>query len=114
MANNTRFVNNTRKVISEYRQIGRSGMYAVGVDVMRGSGNRTPKRLGSVRRMTSIKTISDTVIQLGWHAAHAAVQNIGHRRGARPFKKYTTPGTGRGFVQVGFEYALKRYKEHFK
>lgn len=109
-----KYTNNTKKVRGEFRRIGRNGLFRTGQDVLKGAGPRTPKRLNKLRKMTSIKQTSDTSVEVKWSARQAAVQNLGHRRGARPFKRYTTPGTGAGFVETGYEYARKRYKENFK
>ena len=100
-------VNNTAQVIATQQRETTSLLFKKGQMVFKGSGKRTPRKTGRLRRMTSIKQIGEKTVELLWAAPYAAVQQAGKRSGARPFKKYTTGGTGPGFVEVGVDYASK-------
>lgn len=109
-----KLTNNTAKVLRDQKVKTRSGIYRAGQAVLQGGGKRTPRKTGKLRQMTQVKEIGATTAQVLWARGYAAVQNTGKRAGARPFRKYTTPGTGPGFVEVGVAYAKKRVKEFMR
>lgn len=91
----------------------RTAIYRAGQAVLKGAGNRTPRKTGQLRRQTSVVQVGPKSVQVRWSARYAAVQNQGLRAGARPFRKYTTGGTGPGFVQVGVRAVQGRAREFY-
>lgn len=89
------------------------GMYNLGKFVLQGAGNRTPKKTGRLRRQTQVRNTGQGEVTVKWGARYAAVQDQGMRRGAKPFKRYTTSGTGKGFVKLGVDTARQRVREAF-
>lgn len=90
------------------------GLKRLSTNVINGATHRTPMKSGKLRQEVSVGPVLNNTTRIKWGARYAAVQNQGKRRGARPFHRYTTPGTGAGFVQTGVEYARKRIGECFK
>lgn len=68
-------------------------------ELMQESTPRTPYKKGELRDKRRVLPKSDGAV-MQWRARHAAVQNLGRRAGARPFRNYTTPGTGKGFANI--------------
>jgi hypothetical protein len=81
-------------------------------DIVRPSTPYTPYRDGDLRTRRRVSAIP-TGARVEWQAGHAAVQNRGSRRG-RPFRNYTTPGTGPHFVQKGVDAVVAKLPEYFK
>lgn len=81
-------------------------------DILTLSTPVTPFRLGDLRIRRRVEPIANGV-RIHWLSTHAAVQNRGSRRG-KPFRHYTTPGTGPGFVQKGIEAVKRNLLEYFK
>lgn len=65
---------------------------------MTASTGRTPFKGGQLRQDRRVSPLPNGA-RMTWSAPYAAVHNLGQRRGARPFTNYTTPGTGKGFVE---------------
>lgn len=99
---------NTGQVLSAYQRKTLVATDMMARDFFQGSGKRVPKKTGNLRRMTQRRRIAYYAIDAVFAAGYATVQNRGMRRGARPFKNYTTGGTGAGFVTVGVGYVRKR------
>lgn len=111
----TKFTNNFPQVRRQYESKKQQGLRRMGQDVFKAAGPRTPKKLGKLRRLTSLEMLGTSAVMLTWSAAYAAVQNAGARRGATGrFRNYTTGGTGSGFVELGIGYVRKRYAEYFR
>lgn len=110
----TKFTNNFPQVRRQYESKKQQGLRRMGQDLFKAAGPRTPKRLGKLRKLTSLEMLGTSAVMLTWSAAHAAVQNAGARRGAARFRDYTTGGTGSGFVELGIGYVRKRYAEYFR
>ena len=110
----TKFVNNFKKIRDEYAVKSVLAMQKTANNIVIGSRPRTPQKTGALRGDITMGRVSKSSVKLTWAVGYAAVQNAGLRRGARPFRKYTTVGTGKGFVAVGVDYARKRIKESFR
>lgn len=109
------FTNNFPQVARHYENKKQQGLRKGGQEFFRVTGGRTPKKSKHLRRMTSLQLLGTSAVVLVWSAKYAAVQNAGHRRGARGrFRKYTTPNTGSGFVQHGMNFMQKRFAEFFR
>jgi hypothetical protein len=72
----------------------------------------TPYRDGDLRTRRRV-TPTEKGARIQWLSDHAAVQNKGSRKG-RPFRHYTTPGTGPQFVEVGLRAVKARLGSYFK
>ena len=78
----------------------RKGVINMGGDIIRLSTAVTPYEHGDLRiRRRVVPTPNGARVE--WNSGHAAVQNLGRRAGARPFRRYTTSGTGPRFVEAG-------------
>lgn len=73
-------------------------------DVERYSEPITPRREGTLRRST-LKQVVGHRGQIVWKPEYAAAQEVGTTRGF-PIKRYTTPGTGKGYAKKGVEKAI--------
>ncbi len=89
-----------------------NGVNNMANELMRIADPLTPKKKGNLRKNRT-KTLSGTTATITWRQPYAAVQEAGRRRGARPFSKYTTPGTSAHFVQKAKEQIEKRKEEFF-
>jgi Minor capsid protein len=90
----------------------RKGVINMGGDILRLSTPVTPYKHGDLRvRRRVTPTANGAKVQ--WLSGHAAVQNLGRRAGARPFKNYTTPGTGPRFVEAGIKAVKSRLRDYF-
>ena len=92
---------------------GRKGLVNAAGDVLTASTPRTPYRKGELRQKRRVVQTSDGAA-IQWSARHAGVQNAGRRRGAKPFTKYTTAGTGKDFVKFGLDQILPKILGYFK
>ena len=91
----------------------RKGVINMGGDILRLSTPVTPYKDGDLRvRRRVVPTAKGAKVE--WKSGHAAVQNRGFRAGARPFRDYTTPGTGPHFVEAGLKAVMGRLREYFK
>ena len=93
-----KFTDNTADVKREYERKIINGVNRMATEIMSSSLARTPMKTGALRRNRS-KSVDGMQATVTWQQPYAAVQEAGHRRGARPFRKYTTPGTGKDFVR---------------
>jgi hypothetical protein len=90
----------------------RKGVINMGGDILRLSTPVTPYKDGDLRvRRRVVPTANGAKVQ--WLSGHAAVQNLGRRAGARPFKNYRTPGTGPRFVEAGIRAVKSRMRDYF-
>jgi hypothetical protein len=89
----------------------RKGVINMGGDILRLSTPVTPYKHGDLRvRRRVVPTAKGARVE--WLSGHAAVQNLGMRLG-RPFRTYTTPGTGPRFVEAGVKAVKSRLREYF-
>lgn len=93
-----------RKLGYDIRVQALNGLSKFANAVMVSSYPITPKKSGELRRKRRKESIRNGV-SITWQSDHAAVQEAGRRRGARPFTRYTTPGTGKAFVAKGLKMA---------
>lgn len=89
-----------------------NGVNAMANELMRIAEPLTPKKRSDLRK-DRVKTLSGMTATITWRRQYAAVQEAGRRRGARPFTKYTTPGTGAHFARKAKNQVEKRKKEFF-
>lgn len=66
---------------------------------------KTPMKLGFLRRGV-LKSVSGLHGKVEWRTNYAAVQEVGSRKG-KPFKNYTTPGTGPHFAENAVRRAVE-------
>jgi hypothetical protein len=91
----------------------RKGVINMGGDILRLSTAVTPYKHGDLRvRRRVVPTANGARVE--WLSGHAAVQNRGFRAGARPFRQYTTPGTGSHFVEAGIKAVKTKIGSYFK
>lgn len=89
----------------------RKGVINMGGDVIRLSTRVTPYEHGDLRvRRRVVPTSKGARIE--WNSGHAAVQNRGSNNG-RPFRHYTTPGTGAHFVEAGLKAVSENIRGYF-
>lgn len=74
---------------------------------------RTPYKRGTLRGRRRVVPTPNGAVAI-WSAPYAAVQERGQHRGARPFTKYTTPGTGSGFVRAGMVAVKSNLGKYFR
>lgn len=72
----------------------------------------TPLKTGQLRGDTRARRSGRFKWRVEARKEYAAVQELGFRRGARPFTHYTTPGTGRGWFRAAVNATINR-KEAF-
>ena len=91
----------------------RKGVINMGGDILRLSTPVTPYKHGDLRvRRRVVPTANGARVE--WLSGHAAVQNRGFRAGARPFRQYTTPGTGPHFVEAGIKAVKANIGSYFE
>lgn len=108
-----RFDDHTASVESAYDTKIQIGLRAMASDFLNKSLPITPSKTGELRNRRRIVAANTTRVDVKFDSKHAAVQNAGQRRGVRPFRNYTTAGTGKEFVQKGLK-RLKPSEEYFK
>src|SRR4051794_7653088 len=90
----------------------RKGVVNLGGDILRLSTAVTPYKHGDLRiRRRVVPTAKGARVE--WLSGHAAVQNRGFRSG-RPFRRYTTAGTGAHFVEAGLKAVQPNLGEYFR
>jgi hypothetical protein len=67
-------------------------------EIERESDPKTPKKSGRLR-MDKIKQVLGLRGKMAWGKDYAAVQELGRRKGSRPFSNYTTAGTGAHYAE---------------
>ena len=74
------------------------------------------KRRGSLKsRNVEVRRIGRDAIRLTWKPIYSQYQNRGRRaNGTHVVRKYTTAGTGKGFVDEGVRSTMKDYKRFFR
>jgi hypothetical protein len=91
----------------------RKGVINMGGDIIRLSTPVTPYEHGDLRiRRRVVPTARGARVE--WNSGHAAVQNLGRRAGARPLRRYTTPGTGPRFVEAGIRAVRPKVGSYFR
>src|SRR5690349_15573699 len=88
------------------------GVINMGGDILRLSTPVTPYKHGDLRIRRRVVPKANGA-RVEWLSGHAAVQNKGSRNG-RPFRHYTTPGTGARFVQAGIKAVIANLRSYFK
>jgi len=91
---------------------GRESIINAAGAAIRETTNITPFRKGELRTKRRVIPFEKGA-KVQWFARHAAVQNLGRRRGARAFMNYTTPGTGKSFVQAFTGKFIKTFMRYF-
>lgn len=91
---------------------GQKGMVNAAGDILKESTPVTPYRKGELRQKRRVIPFTGGA-KIQWTAGHAGAQNAGRARG-RVFRHYTTPGTGKNFVQFGLNKVLPKLLEYFK
>lgn len=111
-----RFIDNTVAVKRHLAHQATRGLDGMAANTVRVANLTAPFRnRGSLKaRRTVIKKISQTVIQVIWPVAWAQYQNRGRRAdGTHVVKRYTTGGTGKGFVDRGVQDTLANVRRFF-
>jgi len=86
---------------SQFKEIAMAHM-AQDIEILIKTG-RTPVKTGNLKSLVTHKR-TPKGYKVESNADYSAVQELGTRRGARQFKDYTTPGTGKGW----FKYAIDK------
>jgi len=80
-----------------------TGKMAMDIERLIKTGGRIPRKKGELQSSISHEPLklggSTTGYRVKADSDHAAVQELGKRAGAREFKNYTTPGTGKGWFK---------------
>ncbi len=90
------------KIARDVHFRGLNGVSKLANEVMVVATPLTPRKHGKLRQNRRKDSIMNGV-SVSWLVGYAAVQEAGRRRGARPFTRYTTPGTGAKFVEKAIE-----------
>ena len=112
----TRFIDNTVATKQHFQRQATRGLEGMAANTVRVANLTAPFRSrGSLKaRSTVIKKISQSVIQVIWPVAWAQYQNRGRRAdGTHVVKKYTTGGTGKGFVDRGVQDTMSNMRRFF-
>lgn len=79
------------------------GRMAMDIERLIKTGGKIPRKYGELQSSVRHEPLKSGNFTTGYRvkadADHAAVQEAGKRRGAREFKNYTTPGTGKGWFK---------------
>jgi hypothetical protein len=79
-------------------------------DIYRMAQPITPKRRGPLSQQVT-RTVLGLVGSIEWNKSYAAAQEAGFTRGY-PIKKYTTPGTGKGFAVKSVSAVIAKTSEY--
>lgn len=99
-------------VALELTERGRTGLINAAGDIVTASNPVTPYRKGELRQKRRVTPTANGA-KIVWSSRHAGAQNAGQARG-RVFRNYTTPGTGKGFVEYGLNKVMPKILEYFK
>ena len=97
-----RFTSNRTVFNSKNREFKELATQRMAADIERliKTGGKIPRKDGELQSSISHEPLKTGSFTTGYRVKadsdHAAVQELGKRRGAREFKNYTTPGTGKG------------------
>jgi len=112
------FNNRTVQVLQQINRTTAKAARAMAEDVVRVSNPKTPhsgSKGGGLRSRRRIEQKNLTSYDIHWSVPYAEYQNRGSRRdGSHRVRNYTTPGTGKGFIDAGLNYVKKTYKGYFK
>ena len=81
----------------QFKEIAMSRM-AQDIEILIKTGSRTPVKSGELKAKVR-HTRTQNGYRVESNSEHSAVQELGSRRGARPFKNYTKPGSGKGWFK---------------
>ena len=108
------FINNSNAVRLAYQLRVNKGAIGMANNTLRVSTPVTPKNKGWFRRIASVKNLGVGSAAVYWSGAMAQYLNRGRRYdGTHVIKRWTTPGTGAGFVEKGLKDTQSKYKEFF-
>ena len=100
-----RFTSNRTVFNSKNREFKELATQRMAADIERliKTGGKIPRKDGELQSSISHEPLKTGSFTTGYRVKadsdHAAVQELGKRRGAREFKNYTTPGTGKGWFK---------------
>lgn len=114
---NVNFKDNSANILNKVaRGKDRAIAYAAqDIEVYIKTSGKTPKDKGSLRGRTRHEKISDGRYRVVVPVVYAAYQERGSRAdGTNVVKKYTTPGTGKGFFQAAIDITGRNFPNIIK
>jgi hypothetical protein len=110
-------IDNTNKVLQDHDKIkDRALAYAAqDIEVIIKTGGRTPHRTGAMKASTKGKKIGIGKYQIEVPKAYASYQERGMRYdGSHRIRKYTTPGTSKGWFNSAIQTVAKNFPNLIK
>ena len=108
-----KIIDNTARILSKNERVkDRSLAYAAqDIEVIVKTGGKTPLKQGHLRGRTRHDKVSNSRYRIVIPVSYAAYQERGSRAdGTHKVRNYTTPGTGKGFLQS----AVKSVANNFR
>lgn len=109
------FINLSNQVRQAYRAKVNKGAIGMANNTVRVANPTTPVRSGRFKRSAHTKSLGEGAAAAYWPGAMAQFLNRGSRRdGTHRIKRWTTAGTGSGFVDKGLNDTQAKYRSFFE
>lgn len=109
-----KITDNTVQIKGQFGQRGNVFLRLFADDVMNQARSTTPMQMGNLRR-DILRQISGLHGKISWVKEYASFQERGARKdGSHRVRKYSTPGTGKGFAKRGIDGAVANIQKTMK